>query len=199
MGKKRSKVQQHQEQSFGNLVSKAALAQLGPYIAKMVSQLGSELAAQQASTIEKIFIRLVSIEKLLVEKNIVTQEEMINKVADVEDEQARLIPADTVSLGDTVRLDMRLKQPGDEAYKNEKSKFTVENVGTGATFGPDVETAIVGMKKGDVKEVMAGEKKDVTVEITVNRISTRPAPPAQPEQAPAAPAPEGQDANQAQG
>jgi hypothetical protein len=87
MGKKKG--QNHIQQSMGQMVSKAALAQMGPaienYIQRVVQQLGQQLAMQSASTLETMFSRIVVLETILMEKYGLTKEDLASKVADLED------------------------------------------------------------------------------------------------------------------
>lgn len=171
MGKKK---EQHASQSFGQMVSKAALTQLLPSIEGMVNNLGSRLAMQQARTYELVFSRILVIEKILMEKHGITETDLANKFADVEDERAKLTKADVVQVGDTVRLEVKTKNTGDKEYQG-STRLKAQNFGTGINLGEELEKAALGMKVDEVREVAFGEKGESTASIQVNRIS-RPAP-----------------------
>jgi hypothetical protein len=185
MGKK--KTQQHASQSFGSMVSKAALTQLQPFIVQLVRSLGNDLAQEQQGTMQLIYTRLVALEKLLIEKNITTQEEHTNRVADVEDQRDNLQPATEVEKGDMVRLVLRTKTNDQPEFQG-SNKLKLVNAGTGSTLGTDIESSILGMKTGEVKEIKFGQQKELTAEITISRIA-RPILPT-PSTPPVTPVPE---------
>lgn len=174
MGKKKAS-QQHQADSFGNMVSRAALTQLLPHIEGMVNELGSQLQQQQQSTFQLLYTRLVAVEQILIEKGVATQEDMMNRIADLEDKREGLTTVDTVAAGDTVRIAIRTKTEDQPEFQG-SSKLKVMNVGTGNTIGKEVESEIVGMKAGDLKEVKFGQNKEIVAEIKVDRVG-RPLPP----------------------
>jgi hypothetical protein len=177
MGRKRLQSQTKATESFGQMVSKAALTQLMGPIRSIVEQyirnLGSRLAIQQARTISDIYIRIVALEKILIENKLTTEQDVLNKVIQVEDESEGLTPADEVQEGDTVRLEARAKVEGQDTYSAERTRLKVANMGKGDNLGTEVEKAILGMKVGDIREVESDDKGS-KVEITVNRIG-RPA------------------------
>lgn len=190
MGKKKQS-QQHVVQSMGQMVSRAALAQLAQPINQMVQQavgqLGQRLALKQAENVSVMFTRIVAIEKLLIENKIVTQEDLQNKVADIEDERDGATKADDLQKGDIARIDVRTKDVKAEAYEDGVTKLKVQNVGTGNTMGTEVEDGIIGMKVGETRTVTFADNK-LNAEITLCRVS-RPIPPPAP---PVALAPETQ-------
>lgn len=217
MGKKKNNQKQqvqHVTQSMGQMVSRAALAQLGKPIEDMVrfhiQQLGQKLAMKQAENVGVMFTRIVAIEKLLIDKGVVTQEDLQNKVADIEDERDNAIKADDLQKGDIARIDVRTKDVQAETYESGITKLKVMNTGLGNTMGTEVETAILGMKVGETRTVTFADNK-LNAEITLSR-SSRPIPPPAPpvalvkeepaaEEAPATQPQEGTDAspNQVQG
>lgn len=166
-------------QSLGQMVSRAALAQFEKPIEELVksavNQLGQKLAIKQTENTALMFTRIVAIEKMLIEKNIVTQEDLQNKVADVEDERDGATKADDLQSGDTARISVRTKDVSAENYETGSTKLKVLNVGSGNTMGTEVETAILGMKVGELKVVTFASNK-LNAEITLSRVS-RPIPP----------------------
>lgn len=174
MGKKK---QQHAAQSFGNMVNKAAVAQLLPQINQIINgnmqQLAQRLVIQQVNTFNMLTLRIVALEKLLIEKTLLTQDDLIAKVTDLEDEQEGLTVVEDLQAGDTARIGVRVKQPNETDFSKNNSKLKVSNVGTGNTLGKEIEDKILGMKLGEVRQVEAS-KEGAVVEITLNR-SSRPA------------------------
>lgn len=181
MGKKKS--QQHLQQSMGNLVSRAALAQMGPsienYVQQVVRQLGSQLAVQQASTLETIFARVVVLETIIMEKFDYTSEDLARLVADNEDQKENLVTAESVEVGDVTRLEISTKTKDQEDYQG-TSRLKVYNTGSGESIGEELEKALIGMKSGETKEVQFGKDQEMSAKITMERVSRKvPAAPVQ--------------------
>lgn len=177
MGKKKSA--EHVQQSMGQLVSKAALAQMGPSIEQLVrayvKTLGGNLAVQQASTLETLFARVVVLETIVIEKLGLTTEDLTNRVADIEDEKEGLLKVESVELNDVVRLEIRTRKKDQTEFQG-SSRLKISQTGTGQTIGQELESAILGMKSGETKEVEFGEDKGMVAELRLNRASRRPAP-----------------------
>jgi len=170
MGKKRTGNNQHASQSFGQMVSKAALTQMLPQIEQMVNNLGRRLAAQQARTYEMLFSRIVVLEKIMMEKYGITEENLAERFADVEDERDGLVKADEVTEGDLVRLEISTKVNTQKDFQG-TTKLKVPNIGKGEQLGEELEKAALGMKVGETKEVKFGEKQELTAKLFVQRIS----------------------------
>jgi len=173
MGNKKG--QQRLQQSMGNMVSRAALAQLGPHIEQMVvdyvNQLGSNLSTQTASTLESMFSRIVVLETILIEKMGYTKEDLANKVADIEDQNQGLKKTESsVEKNDVVRLEIKTKMKEQTEYQG-TSKLRISQIGSGQTLGLELESAIIGMKSGETKEVEFGQNKEMLAQITLNRVS----------------------------
>jgi hypothetical protein len=173
MGKK--KQTQHIQQSMGQMVSRAALSQLGPQIENMVrayvNKLGSQLAEQQASTLETLFARVVVLESIIMEKLGYTTEDLTNKVATIEDEKENLVVSDSgAELNDVVRLEISTKTK-DQADFQGSSRIKLYKTGTGQTIGQELEQAIIGMKAGETKEVNFGKDAAMAARIKVDRVS----------------------------
>lgn len=173
MGNKKG--QQRLQQSMGNMVSRAALAQLGPHIEQTVvdyvNQLGSNLSTQTASTLESMFSRIVVLETILIEKMGYTKEDLANKVADIEDQNQGLKKTESsVEKNDVVRLEIKTKMKEQTEYQG-TSKLRISQIGSGQTLGLELESAIIGMKSGETKEVEFGQNKEMLAQITLNRVS----------------------------
>lgn len=175
--KKKNQNNKHQGVSFENMVSKAALAQLGPEIAAMINQMGknigSSLAKQSANTFEQLYKRVRSLEELLMEKLGVTAEELAGRIADMEDRAEGLVSVKTTESGDLVRLEIKTKTKADTEYQG-ASKLQIRNVGSGAHIGIEVESQILGMSTGETKEIEFGENKEMQASIYVERVSRKP-------------------------
>jgi hypothetical protein len=174
MGKKKSS-QQHVTQSMGQMVSRAALAQLGPEIEQIVrsyvQQLGNQLAVQQASTLETLFARTIVLESIVMEKLGYTVEDLTAKVADIEDDKEGLKKADgAVELNDVVRVEIKTKS-NDQAEFQGSSRLKISQIGSGQTIGPELEGAVIGMNAGETKEVKFGKDQAMTASIKLDRIS----------------------------
>lgn len=179
MGKKKSV--QHVQQSMGQMISKAALAQLGPsierYVEAAVQDLGSQLATQQASTLQTLFSRMVVLEGIVIEKLGYSKDDLSRKVAELEDEKEGLLLRDgPVEANDVVRLQISTKTKDQDAYQG-TSRLKVYDVGAGNTLGTELEPAIIGMALSEEKEVEFGKDKQMLAKIKIDRISYRkPAP-----------------------
>lgn len=175
MGKKRTS-QDHVQQSMGQLVSKAALAQMGPEIERMVfqytQQAANQIAQQQASTLETMFARIVVLEQLAIEKGI-TQVELTERVADLQDRQEGLVKASKVETGDVVRLSVSTKRKDQENYQG-TSKYRIYETGTGQSIGKEMEAALIGMEAGTEKEIEFGQDNLMMAKLSVDRISRAP-------------------------
>lgn len=182
MGKKKQQVQ-HITQSMGQMVSKAALVQLQEPISMMVNNLGQRLALKQAENTQTMFTRIVAIEKVLIDKGVLTQEDLQLKVADIEDSREGLVNVDdALATGDTARIQVRTKEIADETFESGVTRLKVGQTGTGNTLGTEVELGIVGMKVGETKVITFADGK-LNAEIKIDRIS-RPVPPPKPLDAP---------------
>lgn len=173
MGKKKSSG--HVQQSMGQMVSRAALAQLGPEIEQLVrayiQQLGNQLAVQQASTLETLFARVVVLESIIMEKLGYSTEDLTQKVAAIEDEKENLeLVQGEAHVGDVVRLEIKTKTKDQNEFQG-SSRLKIYQVGSGQTIGEELESAIVGMNSGETKQVIFGKEGAMVAEIKVDRVS----------------------------
>lgn len=170
MGKKK----QHLQQSMGQMVSNAAMAKLGPhiqnYVDNRVRALGMQLATQQASTLETLFSRIVVLESIIMEKYSLTEDDLSNKVADLEDSKQGLTKVDQVEKGDTARLEISTKSKDQEDFQG-SSRLKLSNVGSGENLGQELEDALIGMKTGETKLIEFGEDKLMQAKVRMDRIS----------------------------
>lgn len=173
MGKKRnaSNGGQHASASFGQMVSKAALAQMQPQIQQMVNQLGQRIAMQSARTLEMQFSRIVVLEKILMEKYGYTDTELASKFSDVEDtREGRVATTNGVTEKDLVRLSIQTKLKVDKDFQG-ISKMKLYNTGKGDTLGTELEASVLGMKAGETKELEFGQNNELIAKIYIDRVS----------------------------
>jgi hypothetical protein len=175
MGNKKGSRQQHVQQSMAQMVSTAALARMAPsiqgFVEQMVRQLGSQLATQQASTLETLFSRVVVLETIVIEKLGLTKEDLAMKVSELEDsKEGMTLVEGPIELDDLVRLQVKTKAADQKEYQGE-SHLKLYKAGSGQTIGEELEQALIGMKAGETKTVEFGEKKDMVAEFTINRVS----------------------------
>lgn len=180
MGNKKTNNQSRVQQSMGQMVSRAALAQLGPEIENIVrhyvQNLGSQLATKQASVLETLFARVVVLETIVIEKLGYTGEQLTEKVSDIEDQKENLTLVDgPAEENDMVRIEVRTKTK-DQAEFQGSSRIKIYKLGSGQTIGPELEAPLVGMKTGETKSIEFGQDKNMVAEITINRVSRVPAP-----------------------
>lgn len=176
MGKKKNS-QQHLQQSMGSLVSKAAIAQLGPSIEdftrKLVQELGSQLAIQTSNTMESLFSRVVVLENMLIDKLGITRDDLVNKVCDLEDAKQGYVHSDgPAERGSRARLEVSTKTSDQSNFGN-TSRILINELGTGNTIGEALETAIIGMKAGETKEVPFGQNNEAIAKMMLSRVSLK--------------------------
>lgn len=176
MGKKRNagNPQNHQTQSFGQMVSQAALAQLKPFIVDMVQQevdqLSAKLTQQTANTIEMLYLRVLTLEDVAMEKLSITKDELAERVATREDLSEGLEAAAEAKVGDVIRMEIKTKTKDQPVFAG-SSRLKVYSLGSGRTIGKELEDGIVGLKSGETKQIEFGKDKEVVAEVTINRVS----------------------------
>lgn len=178
MGRKKNKKQQqqHVQQSMGQMISKAALAQMGPqiekYINETIQRLGSRLAMQTAETTETLFSRIIVLENIIIEKLGYTKDDLANLVSDLEDssEGLALVTDGVIQKGDVVRLEVKTKTKDQAEYQG-SSRLKLYDTGTGNTLGEELESALIGLKSGEIKTINFGKDKEMVAEFTINRVS----------------------------
>lgn len=184
MGKKKSNGQ-HLQQSMGQMVSRAALAQLGPQIEDMVrayvNNFGERLAHQQASTLETIFARVVVLESIVMDKLGYSSEQLTSMVADLQDEKEGFAKNEgEVILGDLTRIEISTKTKDQSDFQG-SSRIKIYQTGSGQTIGKELEEAILGMKAGETKELNFGKDGAMVAKIKLDRVSRELAPVAEPQ------------------
>lgn len=175
MGNKKQKSVRPQN-SFQQLVSNVAMDKMIPQVEEMVQayteRLGEQLALQQASTLEMLYTRLVVLEAIVIDKLGYTAQDLTDKVADLEDLKEGYERSDSVNLGDMVRVEISTKTKDQEDFQG-SSRLKISNVGSGQSYGEELESSIVGMASGETKEVFFGEDQQLVAKITLNRVSKK--------------------------
>lgn len=182
MGKKRKnkdpgRVRQvHPQKSFKDYVAEAAINYCKPFMTGKLN----EMAHRHLQSEEVIFTRLMVLEELLLEQfPSVTQDELAFRAARVQDRAQGFEVVDgVVEKGDRVRLEVSIKKTEDAEFEP-GHKFLLHDAGSGATLGPELEKAMLGMSKDEVKQMTFGTENAMEARITINMIS-RSATPAEP-------------------
>ena len=169
-------------QSFADLVGKTNRDALKPEIAKQVAEqmrdLGNQLNANMMQVMSSMQVRITGIERILMEKHNLSEEDIREGVAIIEDEAMGLEKlaevTGVVQVGDTLRAELSVRNPKVEEewpkpYRQEFPKIGESPHQTTKEF----ETELMGMKVGETKEIVFDEK--TLVRITAERIS-RPIP-----------------------
>ena len=87
MGKKRKAGgKPHQTRSFEQLVGKANQEALKPFIMQQLNFLGMQLRQSQIRDLASIQMRIMALEKFMIEKLGITEDDLAVKVAELEDE-----------------------------------------------------------------------------------------------------------------
>lgn len=169
MGKKRKSQSnsQHAQKPFAELVSEAVRNQALPALEQSLNKLRYE----QINAMKAIYTRVVAIEKVLMEKCGIKEEDLVEKFAQVEDESQGLEQVDEVKKGDFVRLEVATKAKDQKEFQG-SSRLVVQAVSEeGTTLGKELEPELLGMKRGEEKEVEFGEDKKMVAKLVINRVS----------------------------
>lgn len=185
MPKKKGQNQgKHASQSFADLVAKASMNVVKPYVHELFADMANNLSMRVFRQLAAIQTRIMAVEELLKTKLGVTEAEIQAMVAQIEDEATGyLVREDGAQPGDLVRLTVRTKEKDkdwSEAVKKQVTRLLNKPYSLGSEV---VETAIVGMKTGDTKEVTLED--GFVAEVSIDRVSFKPAPPAPPQPEPA--------------
>ncbi len=175
MGNKKQSTPRPQ-QSFQQMVSDASLNKLMPQVEDMVKHyvqnLGQQLAVQQSSTLETLFARVVVLESIVMEKLGYSTEDLTSKVSELEDEKEGYSQVEKAELGDMVRVEIATKTKDQTDFQG-SSRLKIYETGSGQTFGPELESSILGMSTGETKEVSFGQDGQMTAKIKLDRASRK--------------------------
>jgi hypothetical protein len=182
MGKKKTNNggKPHQSLSFEQLVAKANQERLKPYIHELFMQLGNDLSQRVFRQLANIQTRVMALEEILIEKFNVTEVEIQQKVAEIEDEatgyKAVTRPAEA---GDLLRVSIETKAKGTEEFTAPVKRQITKLLNQPYSLTETIEKALVGVSTGEQKEVTL--EGDFLVRVTVDRVSENLAAKAQAE------------------
>jgi hypothetical protein len=165
--------QVHQTRSFEQLVADATLNKLSGYINQEMQEMGRALVQRQAQSLQNVMTRLIALEEILMEKiEGLTKDVIVDRVAMVQDRSEGFAAANdsAVEVGDRVRLEIKTKTADQTEYQG-TSRLLVDNAGSGKTLGQELENALLGMKVGEVREVIFGKEGSLTASLTINKVS----------------------------
>jgi hypothetical protein len=169
--RKQTKTTTHPTTSFQDTVAKAVNEKLNATLNEKIQQAAILITRNLNSSIKDVYTRLTVVEDIISDKLGISQDELALMVASVEDKAAGLTEVEEVELNDLVRLEIQTKRPTDTEFL-EKTRSQVASVGSGATYGSELEAKILGMKKGEVKEFTYGQgETEINVKFHVQRIS----------------------------
>lgn len=172
MGKKKGNSQPHASQSFQELLAQATLQKFAPYIQQQINYAAQGILQRQAQASANIFTRLIATEEVLMELVPgLTKERLATQVASVQDRNEGLEESlESVQIGDRVRVEIKTKTADQTEYQG-TSRMLIDNIGSGATLGKELEDNIIGMAKGETREVLFGKDNSLSASITLNRVS----------------------------
>ena len=183
MGKKRKptakngKPQQRPQKSFPDLVAEAAKNVVKPYVQQQIQNLGFHLKQENVESMRMLYTRLTTIEKLILKKHKISEDEFAELVADTEDESNGLKKVKgIIEKGDLVRLSISTKTKDQKEFQG-SSRLVIEDVGNEPfTLGSEVEPQLLGLKVGEKTELSFGKDDKMLAEVIINRVSRRPKP-----------------------
>lgn len=148
MGKK-----QHATQSFTQLVGKANQEALKPFIIEVMQSLGQQLARQQLAATGEVITSIAALKRVLISKGIMTEADFVEARFQEEDAAWGLTEStEAAQAGDFVRITFKAKSDKDEAFGPE-DRLNIKRLVEDNTLQPEVAEGIVGMKKGETKEI----------------------------------------------
>lgn len=164
--------QTHPQKSFQDYIADATLAKLGGYIDDQIKQLGQNLLQRQTIKNNNLMLRIMCTEELIMEMNpSITKEILADRVASIQD---RLEGFETTEgaaqLGDRVRIELKTRTTDQTEFQG-SSRLQVDDLGQGNTLGKELESAVLGMSAGEVKETKFGKDGGLVASISLNRIS----------------------------
>lgn len=195
MAKKKESTTGHASQSFAQMVSKAQLDALKPYIEQVADHKMADLANKIFSTVYQVImnsqaqtqIRQLAIEQLMKENTTWLNDDALGQViADIEDRalglETLLGPAQA---GDKVRIEVQYKRPGEPTLTAPEkvmiNSLLQQNPQGQVQTLPEIEQSILGRSVGEsVLAVLPSEipgvdgvAENTVVEVTVKRISRK--------------------------
>ena len=195
MGKKRkSGGKPKANRSFEQLVGKANQEALKPFIMQQLNFLGMQLRQSMIRDLSSVQMRIMALEKFMIEKLGITEDDLAVKVAELEDEATGFVASSEGALeGDLLRATINVKTESQEEFGPEQ-RMQIERLAQEPyTVTEDFEKQLVGIKAGETREVKMDEGKTL-VQVRADRVST---PKAKPE--PVAEAPKAEEATESEG
>lgn len=178
----------HQTQSFEQLVAKASLERLKPFIQQQVQLQGHVITQKVArivlDPISQLQTRQMALEQVLEEALGASlsglTDKIANKICVLEDNALGLHTVEEAAEGDTVRLSVESKEEGKEVFTH-KTKLRIErllvkNAEDRVQTFQELEESVVGTKVGESKELVlrAEENAPATVvRYTLERASRK--------------------------
>jgi hypothetical protein len=172
---KRARTSGKPSQSFQKLVSQAAYGLLQTDVKQAVQQYALRIAQNQSAELASIVTRIAALESLLMDKNVVSNNELVSKVADLEDEsQGYRKVEDEVKEGDLVRITISTKKVSSSDGFSGESKIQVRDCALSPFTLPEkVEKAILGAKERQEVLVDFGNDDEMLAKIFVDRVSRK--------------------------
>ena len=159
--------------SFEDLVAKQTVAKFEPAIRSIMAQVLPQAIAPLSEHIQNLYLRVVSLEKLLLENvESIDENVLVNSIAQVEDDAQGLALVDReVQKGDTVRMTLQVHNEG--AW-TQPTKHSVSKFGSGS-LSVAVEEKVISFKTKAGESVefdleLDGEEKR-QVRVVVDRVS----------------------------
>jgi len=171
--------------SFANLVANAANKQLADHVEQRMGQYAQailqNLSKLTLDHLANIQTRHLAIEEIMIKSGTVSREQINNEITNQEDTALGYIEVDAAAEGDLVRVEVESKA-ADEAQYSEKEKLRINSLlrevdGAVQTL-KEIETAMVGMKKDEIKDITIkgeGEDKDSNIRVTIKKVSRKKA------------------------
>lgn len=158
-------------QSFEQMVSDASLAKMKPFIQQEVVRVSQLMIQEQMGNFQSIFERLTALEKLVMEKTGVSDEEYVSRVTDVQDQFQGVKRLDRAAqAGDILRVEVSTKAKDQEDYQG-TSRMMIASLGSGTSIGKELEEQLIGLKAGEEKVLEFGKDKLLVAKIVINRVS----------------------------
>lgn len=180
-----AKKQGHPTNSFAQLVSDAQIKALQPFVKEMVAQAVAQAAQSLYMTMMQeraaLLTRQLAFERLMTQNTTWFNENVLAMaVADVEDDSAGLVKADTVQENDKVRLELSV-QNRETSEWTAPSKLAIHEVSKVSAQTQTVQThvelekGLIDMNLDETKEFTIPEQQgpDTTVRVTVKRVSRK--------------------------
>lgn len=158
--------------SFEQLVGKANQEALKPFIMQQMNLMGMQLRQASLKELSSIQMRIMALEKFAIEKLGITEDDIANKVAELEDEATGFILTEEAAVaGDLLRATIQVKTEGQEEYGPEQRMQIEKLAQQPFTVTEGFEAQLVGIKTGETRDVTMDEGKTL-VRVTADRIST---------------------------